>query len=331
MGKRIKKIEKYLGYHFKKIEIQSQSIPNTINYKKMNSIKKIFIACYKNDYWQTKICVASIRKWYPTIPIFLIKDIYAGKFCTRELENYYNVKIFETQIKKFGWGVSKLEPYFISESEKVLILDSDIVFIGPLLSKLEKQNEDFIVSADYIDQNAIHSDWMKRTYYDLSQIQLSVNKNFVYPGYVFNTGQLVATTNLLQRTDFNNLIKFTDPPVIINKKTFACADQGILNYLLPALKSKISIGLSDFKIWSNSPKAKEIELEKILANEYQYLIHWAGGNPRYIKKMQRADILLFFQKLYYSKIPLGKQKQILFNFHCYAIIIFHKIKNIFFK
>ena len=38
----------------------------------MKPIDRIIIACCERDFWLTRICVASIRYWYPEIPIGLL-------------------------------------------------------------------------------------------------------------------------------------------------------------------------------------------------------------------------------------------------------------------
>ena len=75
-------------------------------------VEKIYINTYKFDFQQAKICIASIRYWYPQIPILLIKDHGMGAFDTNTVEKVWNVNIFDTQKKQFGWGYGKLEPLF---------------------------------------------------------------------------------------------------------------------------------------------------------------------------------------------------------------------------
>lgn len=62
----------------------------------MNKIQKIYISCCETDLHLLKICVASIRFWYPHIPIFLIKDIFKGDFNTTEIEKNFNVNVLKT-------------------------------------------------------------------------------------------------------------------------------------------------------------------------------------------------------------------------------------------
>ncbi len=57
-------------------------------------IEGVAISCYKFDVYLTRLCVASIRFWYPHIPIWLLKDRHYGDFDTREIEKYWNVQAY---------------------------------------------------------------------------------------------------------------------------------------------------------------------------------------------------------------------------------------------
>ncbi|WP_162558660.1 glycosyltransferase [Robertkochia solimangrovi] len=295
------------------------------------SIERIYISCHKGDFWQTKICVASIRYWYPQIPIFLIKDLSSGQFDTSFLEYKFNVDIAKFPIDKFGWGVSKLEPYFIEEKVRCLILDSDIVFLGKVIDYLNIYEETIVVSSDGIKDET--SAWFKRTYYDLHQINSKIDPDFKYPGFTFNTGQLVVDTNLLSRSDFDFAIEWSTPPKVKQPEIFACADQGILNYYLPYLEQQgnLKIAKSSFKIWGNSPEVNTIDLKIIQRKEgYPKLIHWAGGF-RFMEQLNRRDVIEFYQKEYYSRFSFGELRRKIENFKLtikfkYILSIYKRLK-----
>ena len=65
-------------------------------------IDGICIACYRHDVELTRLCVASIRYWYPDIPIWLVKDQKYGPFSTREIEKVWRVGVFASDSKHFG-------------------------------------------------------------------------------------------------------------------------------------------------------------------------------------------------------------------------------------
>lgn len=294
----------------------------------MPKIDRILIACYGGDFWQTKICVASIRKFYPDIKIDLIKDNLKGEFSTIEMEKKFGVGICAMPRDRFGWGVSKIEPFFFDFKERVLIMDSDIIFVGPVLDQVENGDEDFIISPEYPDDP--YASWFKGTYYDIDKIRANLEPDFEYPGLVFNTGQIVCKTGLFNRKDFEDFIEYGDLPTLKHGDVLSCADQGILNYLLPKLEKsgRISLGRVGFQVWSKHEITKSFKLAEI-ANGlgYPYLIHWAGDNSKCIRFLQRADLLNYFQKLYYSKIPLGGLKRWIFNYHR---LLVHYLQRLFF-
>src|SRR5271154_2008161 len=106
-------------------------------------INSIYICCYKYDVRLVRILVASIRKWYEQIPIFLVKDIRYGPFDTSELERVFRVSVFKSGI--FGWGFGKMEVLVNPLRERCLLLDADIIMAGPVIAELEKFEEDFVV------------------------------------------------------------------------------------------------------------------------------------------------------------------------------------------
>jgi len=57
-------------------------------------IEGVVISCYVLDVHLTRECVASIRYWYPNVPIWLLKDRRYGDFSTREIESQWNVQVY---------------------------------------------------------------------------------------------------------------------------------------------------------------------------------------------------------------------------------------------
>lgn len=291
----------------------------------VKKIERIYVACYKYDFWQTKICVASIRKWYPNIEIYLIKDHLAGRFSSKKMEEKFNVKIANYKCDKFGWGVSKFEPYFEKGKRKFLILDSDIVFLGPVIEYLEKFTEPFVVSAHYFDD--CRTTMIKRTYYDIDAIQSELDSSFKYPGYVFNTGQIVGTSGFFNRNDFNDFITWGNPSKLRLSHMLSNADQGILNYFFSKQEQqyKLEVGKADFMMWGYDKNVNKFDLNKIINGKgYLKLIHWAG-NIYNFDAMMRRDILEYYQKLYYKGIKFGGLKRLIENRVVKITIIKRKI------
>jgi hypothetical protein len=293
------------------------------------NIDKILIACHRKDFWQTKICVASIRYWYPDFPISLIKDVSNGDFDTKELQEKFDIGVESLEFNKFGWGVSKFEPLFNKERKRLLILDSDIVFLGRVLDYLNIFDQDFVIDEELIED--ANTPYFKKTYFDLDKVNKTIDPVYKFPGFAFNTGQFLCTTGIFKREDFLDYIewRYGQVPVLKKTDTFACADQGIFNFFLQqkTQQGKISLGRAKFMIWGNSKEISEIDENKIFSKEgYDKLIHWAGGFKSF-DKINRIDILLFYQKIYYSRVSFGEVKRQYFNFSHNAIFKIKKLRK----
>ncbi len=267
-------------------------------------IEKIFIATHKHDVRLARICVASIRYWYPEIPIYLIKDHYNGEFSTAEIERVWNVGIFETPHRQFGWGMSKLEPVFSERDVRMLILDSDTVFTGKVLERLEQHTADFVVSIETQPPARL-----QEIYFDLDKLK-EFDPAFSFGGQVFNTGQYVATGGLLNREDFAAVSWTTAPPSLKYPQIFKNGDQGVLNYVLlkKVARGELTLAGDPFMRWPQDG-LDDIDLAKLAADSpYTEVIHWAGLTRPRLRSMNRADILRFFENFYYSPIRFGKTK-----------------------
>lgn len=262
-------------------------------------IDRVYITCTRADLRLTRCCVASIRHWYPQIPIILIRDETYGTFDTAELQAAWNVGIFETERKRFGWGFSKLEPLFLPRGERMLILDSDIVFVGRVLDVLEQYDEDFIVADTPHAEEQLSKD-----YFDLAELA-AYDPAFVFPGFVFNGGQLVGTTGILRRSDFEPLIIFSEPPKRVYPKIFAPGDQGPVNYILLKKRQQGQLTLRRvvFMWWANWLDETKVKLTDLTdQSPYPFLVHWAGPKYKMFHLMRNGHLLLHFEKMYLGRV-----------------------------
>ncbi len=276
----------------------------------------IIIFCHKKDFFLAKILVASIRYYYPTVEIYLCKDLLSGDFKTTEMEKCWNVKILDLGIKHFGWSAAKMHFYLSDKlkGKKALLLDADIVFTGRVLDRLiplAKKN-DVVVSPEYHHGN--DGEWLKKQFYDIDIVQ-KMHPDFQLPGYYFNCGQLIARSELFTAHEVKGVFDEKHFPFWTNRKDFPLVDQGVLNYLLPykEQKNEIKIAIDEYYIWIDTDFARQMDFMGVLGGEkYPYMIHWAG-NERipYVYGMFRGDILAYFQIFYYTKIPYGTVKRIL--------------------
>ncbi len=273
-------------------------------------IDTIYIGCYKYDVRLAKILVASIRSWYADIPISLIKDVTYGPFDTSELEKAFDVSVFRTG--SFGWGFGKLEPLLLTERRRCLILDADIIMTGPVLQDLEKYDEQFIVNVEHPPE-----DFVNKAYFDLSLLK-TLDNDFQYPNFTFNTGQLVATSGVLKREDFDPYVSWTPPPTVKQTDIFKCGEQGILNYIVmkKGTLGALTLKLAQFMRLPDDPGLK-IERENINQGEYRFVIHWCSKRGDLtlpdLQKTPRQDLLLHFEELYYRRVSFGQMKRQLRN------------------
>jgi hypothetical protein len=262
-------------------------------------VEKIFVNTHKYDFHLAKICIASIRYWYPDIPILLIKEFNAGDFDTSFVEKTWNVQILNIERKKFGWGYGKLEPLFLENQDAFLVVDSDTVMIGPVIDAVKNINAQFIV-----DDEVQPAERFNEIYYNLDRIR-ELEENFIYPGYSFNSGQWFGTSNVLTRNDFSKSLDWTEPPKPKFPEIVFNGDQAHLNFVLHWQEQlgKVSIAKMRLMIWPEKGNGDFIELSRIREkkDDYPYVIHWAGMSSKKMSDLPRADILSFFEEYYYSR------------------------------
>jgi lipopolysaccharide biosynthesis glycosyltransferase len=276
---------------------------------------RIIICCNKNDFFLTRICVASIRYYYPDVDIFLVKDFLNGPFSSTELERAMNVKILDLGPRKFGWSAAKMYLLLGNQfpGEKLLSLDSDIIFAGRFLEKISQDAKgfDFVVNKEPNDDP--YSEFVTKHYYDFKYLN-KIDPAFQFPGYFFNGGQMIITTGKLKQSEVIDYFELDSFPYWKQLDKMPFVDQSLLNYMLPKKEQngEMKILKTKFMLWSESMEVKELDIDQVKKGEkYLYLIHWAGAlRIPYINKMTRADLLVFFEDFYYSNVPLGNLKKI---------------------
>jgi hypothetical protein len=275
----------------------------------------IVIAVNKKDLWFCRICVASIRHYYPEVPIYLLKDELNGIFSTKEMEEYWNVQLIEYPIKHFGWSAAKVHFYCDErfKGQRFLVLDADIVFSGRLLDRPFVQGfaEDVIVSEEVFSDPT--KDWFIKTYFDYEAVK-KFDSEYSFQGFTFNCGQLFCKGGFLDRKQMEPFFDFTRLPAWKQPTVFPLVDQSVFNYLLPTLarKGDLQIGRQLYMLWSETDTVRNLDLSKVRSGEaYPYLVHWAGAlRIPYLRKMTASSVLVFFENYYYHAVPFGFWKKI---------------------
>lgn len=265
-------------------------------------IDGVIVSCYRFDSDLTRICVASIRFWYPRVPIWLLKDHQYGDFSTTEIEKYWNVQVYPTVRKKLGWGGGKLDVMTELPARRFLLLDSDTVFAGRVLDRLERFDEDLIVeNKDYIATGQVEDE-----FFSLNGI-CQLDPTFEFPGFGFNTGQFVVTSGLISKADFDGLLDW-QTLTVKHSEIFKMGEQGLLNYVILRKLQRSELTLRREPLMARPGESSGVEHIQVADftsdGPHQQVIHWAGLRwGKTPEEMPRSDILLHFEGIYYSRIP----------------------------
>ena len=266
-------------------------------------IERVYVAGYRRDLHLTQCCVASIRRWYPEMLITIVKDESHGAYDTRELERHWDVDLFPTPRRRFGQGMGKLEVLVQPTGERCLILDSDIVFIGPVLDELAGFNEDVVV-----DGQVLNPEDVARNYFDLDELA-RFDPVFHFPGYTFNSGQLVVTCGVVTRADFEGLLTDTEPPRHLRRDVFeSTGEQGVLNYVLMKRhqEGRLTLRCHRFMWWAGWLPRPRVRIRRLDRDSpYPFLVHWAGPKSPLLWRLPHARLLRHFERAYYARIPGG--------------------------
>ena len=269
------------------------------------SIDCVYIAASTHDARYTRICVASLRYFYPELPIRLLAGARLQHGLADELQQYWGVEMSPFCAGDYGWGFVKLEPLFASPGAKFLVLDSDTVLTGPVLD-LWDMDAPFLVD----DENQSEAD-TKRLYYDWDKVR-GVDPAARPPQFVFNSGQWFGTAGVLTRDDFAPWVDWTMPRRLAYPQYFMPGDQGILNYALNQKVALDGLRVARRKIlrWPGHGMGG-LDADAISSVSCPPLVvHWAGMKKARQRDMVGADVLAYFENAYYKRLPAGYARKI---------------------
>lgn len=271
-------------------------------------IDRVYISNYKSDVRFLRPCVASIRAWYPEIPITIIQDFHGGAYRIDEACTAWNLEPYETDVQRFGSGWSRLEPLLHAQPERFLYLDADIVFTGRVIDALEQYDEDVVLTAE-----ESRPDEIARYWFDLEKLA-AFDPAFVFRGSAYNVGLFVANTGLLSAEDLQQLIVFSEPRRARYPETLLLYESGPLNYLFlkKAQEDKLTLGVSDVMRFCPSTRMPEVTLEALAdGTEPPYALHWAGGmKHRPFNLLPNGHVLRHFTNRYYERLAGGSARQV---------------------
>lgn len=257
----------------------------------------------------TRICVASIRYFYPDIPIRILAGDTLQAGLAEELKRHWNVDLHPLPGGDYGSGFVKLEPLFGPPGERFLLIDVDTAFAGNVLDLAEQCDAPFIV-----DDEMLPDADLKRLYYDWEKLA-AVDPDVLKPVHAFNTGQWVGTAGVLTRADFDPLVEWTMPRRLRYPAMFMTGDQGILNYVLIRKQAREGLNVARRKIMRWPGHSLEgLDVPAIAARRGPpQVIHWAGMKNVFLSKMVAADILMFFERYYYDNMPGRRVRRVADN------------------
>lgn len=260
----------------------------------------IYVAASAHDGRLTRVCVASIRYFYPDVPIRILVGGPLEKGLAEQLERYWNVQMADLPRGDYGWGFVKLEVLFGPPGETFLVLDSDTIMAGAVLSAWTQTDAPFVVDDELqseTDTRRIYFDW---------EMARQLDPGARPPDFVFNSGQWFGTAGILTRGDFADLIEWGMPPRLRRPDCFKNGDQGALNYVLNR-KARAGLAVTRRKImfWPGHV-LDGIDLAAVSGRTAPpVVIHWAGLKRRRIGDMKHPELLAFFERQYYSRLPFG--------------------------
>lgn len=262
----------------------------------------IYLAACSRDARLTRICLASIRYFYPDMPIRILAGDILQRGLARELKKHWNVDVADLPVGDFGWGFVKLEPLFGPKGQRFMVCDVDTAFTGRVLEERAKSDAPF-----WVDNEHLSDDDFKRLYFDWEKLA-SLDPDVQSAQRAFNVGQWFGEAGLVERDEFDDWLEWTLPRRLKYPDVFMGGDQGVMNYVV--LKKEAFAGLRIDRVelmrWPGhgmddlSPEAVRN------GTAPARVIHWAGMKAIFLHNTVGGDLLQFYEDFYYSRMPLGR-------------------------
>ena len=273
----------------------------------------IYLAACARDARFTRICVASIRYFYPDVPIRLLAGDTLQRGLAMELRHYWGVELVDLPKGDYGWGLVKLEPLFGPAGQRFLVMDVDTIFTGRVLDVRAQSDAPFFVD----DEHLSDADF-KRLYYDWDKLR-EIDPKVRSARTAFNVGQWFGTAGFVQREEFDPWIEWSLPRALRYPEYFMGGDQGVMNYVI--LKKEAFEGLrierQTIMRWPGNYMG-DLDVQSVSKRTApSVIIHWAGMKTTLLRNMVGADLLLFFEAFYYERLPGGKVRRAFAN--CYHV------------
>jgi hypothetical protein len=264
-------------------------------------VDRIYLAACARDARLTRICLASIRYFYPDAPIQVLAGDRLQRGLARELRHYWGVEVADLPAGDYGWGLVKLEPLFGPPGQRFLVMDVDTVFTGKVLNLRAESDAPF-----FVDDEVLSDADFKRLYYDWDRLA-DIDPEVQSARTAFNVGQWFGTAGLVRREEFDPWVEWTLPRRLRHPELFMGGDQGVMNYvaLQKEAAGDLRISRKTFMRWPGNGM-DGLDVASVAAGTAPPLVvHWAGMKATLLRDMVGGDLLQFFEDVYFSRMPGG--------------------------
>jgi hypothetical protein len=269
------------------------------------TIDRIYLAACARDARLTRICLASIRYFYPDVPIQILAGDILQPGLAEELKRHWNVEVANLPAGDYGWGLVKLEPLFGPPGQRFLVMDVDTAFTGRVLDARAESDAPFLVD----DERLSDAD-CKRLYYDWDRLA-AIDPTVQPARAAFNVGQWFGTAGQVRRESFDRWVEWTLPRRLRYPDLFMGGDQGVMNYVVLQQEAfeGLKIDRRTIMRWPGDGM-DGLDVASVAACAAPPLIvHWAGLKATLLRDMVGGDLLQFFEDHYYSHMPAGRLRR----------------------
>ena len=268
-------------------------------------VDRIYLAACARDARLTRICLASIRYFYPDAPIQVLAGDILQRGLAGELRRHWGVDVADLPAGDYGWGLVKLEPLFGPPGQRFLVVDVDTVFTGRVLEVRAASDAPF-----FVDDERLSDADFKRLYYDWDKLA-AIDPRVQSARTAFNVGQWFGTAGLVPREAFDPWVEWTLPRRLRYPDLFMGGDQGVMNYV--ALQREAFDGLRierrTIMRWPGDGMDGLDAASVAAGTAPPLIVHWAGMKATLLRDMVGGDLLQFFEDHYYRQMPLGAARR----------------------
>jgi len=269
-------------------------------------VDRIYLAACARDARLTRICLASIRYFYPDAPIQILAGDRLQPGLAEELKKHWNIDVAQLPPGDYGWGLVKLEPLFGPPGQRFLVMDVDTAFTGKVLDVRAASDAPF-----FVDDEVLSDADFKRLYYDWDKLA-AIDPDVQDGRRSFNVGQWFGTAGLVKREEFDRWVEWTLPRKLRYPDLFMGGDQGVMNYVV--LKKEAFDGLKidrhTLMRWPGDGMDDLNPASVAAGTAPPLVIHWAGMKATLLRDMVGGDLLQFFEDWYYERMPMGRARKL---------------------